>query len=236
LKINVLQRSNGDRHTPGGQALENHNERRFALTRLLAVPLGLAGIAAVSPSLRAAEDSHKEMEKMHHQAIENLVARQQITDVLYSYARGWDRRDEALIRSCFWPDSTHQHGAFNGKSQDFVTAGWKATSTLKGCSHLIANPLVAIQGDKAISECQFLSHHRRDKKTGDGEEYWYLKGRYLDRFERRDGVWKIAHRRGLHDWSQTLAPTDEYIAKAAPDAMSRWKPDDPLYALLAELK
>lgn len=215
--------------------MEDPNDRRSALTRLLAVPVGLAGLAALSPAARGA-DVHKEMEKMHHQAIENLVARQQITDVLYSYARGWDRRDEDLIRSCFWPDSTHQHGAFKGKSQDFITAGWKATATLKGCSHLIANPLVVIEGDKAVSECQFLSHHRRDKKTGDGEEYWYLKGRYLDRFERRDGTWKIAHRRGLHDWSQTLAPTDDYIAKAAPDAMGRWKPEDPLYALLAELK
>lgn len=215
--------------------MEDKTPRRSALRALLAVPLGLAGMAALSPTARGA-DSRKEMEKKHQQILDELVSRQQIIDVLYSYCRGFDRRDEDLLRSCFWPESTHQHGGFKGKSQDFLTAGLKATASLKGASHMIGNPLVVIQGDRALSECQFLSHHRRDKKTGDGEEYWYLKGRYLDRFERRDGAWKIAHRRGLHDWSQTLAPTDDFIYKAAPEQLSARKPDDPLYAMLADFQ
>jgi len=35
-----------------------------------------------------------------------------------------------------------------------------------------------------------------------------LCGRYLDRFERRGDTWKIAHRRGLHDFSRTFDPAD----------------------------
>lgn len=212
--------------------MEDKTQRRSALRALLALPLGLAGIAAVTTPAHAADKRKSETKE----ALDRLVSHQQIIDVLYLYARGWDRYDEDIIRACFWPDALHQHGGFKGKSQDFITGGMKAVKGVIGTSHMITNPLVVIEGDKAVSECHFLSHHRRPKKTGDGEEYWYLKGRYLDRFERREGAWKIAYRRGLHDYSQTLAPTDEFIAKAAPEQMSHRKPDDPLYELLAALK
>ena len=56
-----------------------------------------------------------------NEKLEELVAKQAITEVLYRYARGWDRYDEETIRSCFHPDSEHAHGGFTGTSQDFVT-------------------------------------------------------------------------------------------------------------------
>ena len=32
--------------------------------------------------------------------------------------------------------------------------------------------------------------------------------RYVDRFERRDGEWRIAHRVAVTDWSRLTAPDD----------------------------
>lgn len=63
----------------------------------------------------------------------------------------------------------------------------------------------------------------------------FIKGRYLDRFEKRDGVWKIAHRRGLHDFERIVAPADLNLASAPPDELSRQAPDDPIYAMLASI-
>ena len=38
-----------------------------------------------------------------------LLAKQAITEVVVRYARAIDRLDEALLRSVFHPDSTHNH-------------------------------------------------------------------------------------------------------------------------------
>ncbi len=86
-----------------------------------------------------------------------------------------------------------------------------------------------------MSECYFLAHHRRTKKSAEGEEDWFLKGRYLDRFEKRDGVWKIAHRRGLHDFARTFDPADTSLDAAPAEQLSVHSTSDPLYAMLADL-
>ena len=48
--------------------------------------------------------------------LETLIAKQEITDVVYRYARGIDRLDFELVRSCYHPDAYDDHGAFKGLS------------------------------------------------------------------------------------------------------------------------
>jgi hypothetical protein len=208
--------------------------RRSALRTLLAIPLGLAAAAGVAPARAASGSTQKQLDALTDRQ-DVTEARQQITDVLFRYARGWDRLDEDALRSCFHSDSTHQHGAFKGLSADFITGGLKIVRTLKSCTHMITNVSIDVVGTKAVSECYFLSHHRRNKKTGPGEEDWFLKGRYLDRFEQRAGAWKIAHRRGLHDFSRTFDPADTSLDAAPVEQLSLHSTQDPLYAMLAEL-
>jgi hypothetical protein len=64
---------------------------------------------------------------------------------------------------------------------------------------------------------------------------WFLKGRYLDRFEKREGSWKIAHRMGVSDFARTFVPSDTSLDNAPADQLSARKPADPLYTMLAEL-
>ncbi|MCS6947817.1 MAG: nuclear transport factor 2 family protein [Steroidobacteraceae bacterium] len=197
----------------------------------------MAGAAFAIRSSAATRRSplHAEIEVLR--ARQDLTeARHEITEVLHRYARGWDREDEATIRDCFWPDSTHQHGAFRGLSHEFVAISFKATRNVKLMSHSISNISIEIVGNRAVSECHFLAYHRRPSRTGSGEVDWFLKGRYLDRFERRSGVWKIAHRRGLHDFARTFEPADTSLASAPADQLSAPRPLDPLYAMLEELR
>lgn len=165
-----------------------------------------------------------------------LCDKQAITEVLYRYARGWDRYDEELLRSCFHEDSQHAHGGFDGLSQDFVTNGLQTTEQVKSMTHMITNPMIEIRGNRALSECSFLAHHRRDAADGSGEEDMFLKGRYLDTFEKRDGVWKIASRTGLHDFERVVPPADQTLEGATPDQLGHRKPVDPLYAMLDALQ
>jgi hypothetical protein len=217
--------------------MDNPNLKR---STLIAMSLGLVGAAAAAATSRAASKTSHPL--ADQDVITRLVAqaqitdaRQQISEVLHRYARGADRVDEAAMRSCFHADSTHQHGSFKGTSQDFVTNAMKIVSGLKSCTHMITNVSIDIVGDKAVSECYFLAHHRRTKKTGDGEQDWFLKGRYVDRFEKRDGLWKITHRRGLHDFSRTFEPADTSLDTVPLEQLSLHSTSDPMYAMLADL-
>ena len=167
--------------------------------------------------------------------LEILLAKQEITEIIFRYCRGCDRVDEAALRACFHPDSVHAHGGFEGRSMDFVDLAMSIVKPLKSCSHMVTNVLIEVAGDRAVSEAHFLSHHRRLKQPGPGEEDRFMKGRYLDRFERRGGVWKIASRTGLLDFERILEPADRTLAAAPARQLGRRAPDDLIYAMLAGL-
>lgn len=205
----------------------NPTERRRALTTMLAIPAGMVAVAAATGSA-AAKDKAADRLAL-------LEAKQEITELLYRYARGWDRLDEELLRSCFTQDAQHQHGGFKGLSQDLITKAFPMIAKVKSTTHAISNILIEVKGDKAVSECYFAAHHRRLNKDGTDEEDYFLSGRYLDKLEKRDGVWKITARRGLNDLERVEPRADRTFATAAPDSFGKRKPEDPLYALLAEL-
>src|SRR3546814_19209297 len=52
-------------------------------------------------------------------------------------------------------------------------------------------------------------------------------GRYIDRFERRDGVWRIAHRTGLLDWRQDTKADDGQLSQTPLEWRGRYGADDP---------
>jgi hypothetical protein len=164
-----------------------------------------------------------------------LAAKQEITEVLFRYCRGCDRADETALRACFHPGSMHSHGSFKGLSADFVDMAMRVVRPLKSCTHMLTNVMIEFDGDRAVSECHFLAHHRRQRADGAAEEDMFVKGRYLDRFEKRDGAWKIVSRTGLHDFERVLEPADRMLASAPPEQLGRKWPDDPLYALLGDI-
>jgi hypothetical protein len=169
-------------------------------------------------------------------AIRELLAKQAITEVLYTYARGWDRLDEEALRSCFHPDSRHQHAGFEGLSADFIRFGLDVCQGVKSMTHLITNPLIVIKGDVAISECHYLAHHRRDRTDAEsGEEDMFIKGRYIDRFEQRNGDWKIAFRSAFFDFERIVPPADKNLAGLPDIQVGHYKPKDALYAMLESI-
>lgn len=206
--------------------------RRRAIGALIGAPLAAGGAALIADTAAAAKPDHSAALAARLDALE---ARQQIIDVLHRYARGWDRLDEDALRSCFFADAEHQHSSFKGRSQDFITRALPMVAKTRSTSHAISNVMIEIRGNAAVSECYFFAHHRRATAEGSDEEDYFLGGRYLDRFEKRDGLWKIAKRRGLNSLERVVPRADRTFATAAPDSFVKRKPDDPLYELLAEL-
>ncbi len=171
------------------------------------------------------------------QRLRELLDKQEITEVIHTYARALDRLDEQLLRSVFHPDSQHAHGFVGpssdpslpskpGEPKDFVAFAFDVLNTHSRTHHLLGNILIEVDGDNAYAETYFSAYHRMRAKGDplaaenayDNEMDWLVGGRYIDRFQRRDGVWKISHRTGLTDWMRTQPPTQQGF-DGVPDEM-----------------
>jgi hypothetical protein len=160
--------------------------------------------------------------------IEILAAERSIQAVLTQYARGVDRCDESLLRDCYWPDSTDDHGDFKGSGYGF--AAWVVDLLAKVFSstqHAISNTRIecSLDDDLAQVESYVVARH---VTRADPPGLVEVGGRYLDRFSRRDGRWRIARRVVVIDWSrispiETGMPAEEY-------QQGRRMPDDPSYS------
>jgi hypothetical protein len=134
--------------------------------------------------------------------IQALLDKQEIHEVLAHYCRGLDRGDKALLRATFHPDGTHDHGG-TIQSADQLVDGLDNPArlkVLKSVAHTFGNALVELDGDAAAVESYFLACHRFEHEGAAWD--WMVGGRYVDRFERRDGVWRIAHRTAVYDWAR----------------------------------
>lgn len=144
-------------------------------------------------------------------ALAKLVDKQEIHDVLMRYCRGIDRCDEELLRSVYHPDATDNHGQFNGKAADFIPWALQSLRRDERTTHFLCNELIDVQGDAAHCESYLFAVHRRKTKDGTATKDLTFGGRYVDRFERREGVWKIAHRQVIFEWSR-IDPVEESYA------------------------
>jgi hypothetical protein len=78
--------------------------------------------------------------------------------------------------------------------------------------HFMGNELIEVDDDVANSEIYFVAYHRLQRD--DGLHDLVFGGRYVDLFERREGVWKIAKRVCVNDWSR-VEPVGEVWPEAA---------------------
>ena len=195
--------------------------RRHALRAMIAAPIALAAGAAAAQTGGRGNLAAR---------LDALEARQEITELLHAYARGNDRADEAMIRACFWPESTHRHGRFDGPSSEFVPFAMRIISGLLYAAHHISNVSIEVRGNRAFSECYYFAHHRRPARDGRGEEDAFFEGRYIDRHERRGDEWRIIQRRGLSDYS-AVVPAATPFASWPEGQHSLRAPNDDYYAM-----
>jgi hypothetical protein len=143
------------------------------------------------------------------QAVNDLLSKQEITETLYKIARGTDRGDVELFASCFHENGEDYHGLANGPVRNIL--GVLARSKLLLTQHAVSNVLIDLDGDGARVESCFSSFHQSRDEHG---QLWdeSIRGRYLDRFERRaDRRWKVARRVVLWDWSKVEPSGDSWF-------------------------
>ena len=137
---------------------------------------------------------------------DELITREEIRDVLYRYCRAVDRGDRELLKSVYHADATDNHGTFRGSGMEFADHIVDAMDEVNHVGqHHITNILMEIEGDAAAVESYFLAFHPWFSSSAGGQHN-FVGGRYLDRFERRLGRWRIARREVVIDWSRAELP------------------------------
>lgn len=132
--------------------------------------------------------------------LEALTAIAAIQRCLLDYCHGIDRCDADLVASVYHADGTDDHGSFVGLGTDFaVHATRKLREYAVATTHFCAQPTIDFESSTVAQvETQVLAWHRVEGP--DGQFLEKFGGRYFDRFECRNGDWRIAHRLLTRDW------------------------------------
>jgi hypothetical protein len=157
-------------------------------------------------------------------AVARLAAEQACIRLCHLYCRALDRADAPLLRSLFHPDASHRHADFIGTAAEFCDYALAVVQTFEATHHQLGQSLIEVDGDLAFGETYFTAHHRAGAGTVGAfpahdpaiAEDVAIGGRYLDRFEYRDGEWKIARRHGVHDWERWSPASDRMLVPISP--------------------
>ena len=118
--------------------------------------------------------------------------------VMVNYARGIDRRNWDLVRSCFTADAFVHGTSFEGPLDTYLDI------LRPGVEHFPANQLRELNGDKGFTETYLIARHFADAA---GEVDSLITGvRYEDQLVRRGEGWAIERRDVFMVWKRVGEP------------------------------
>lgn len=169
----------------------------------------------------------RDSDNMERQLIEQLADTHAIQLLAARYMRGLDRLDAALLRAQFWDDAWLDYGIYVGGADSFAEFCMAALRGHDRNHHMLGQHIIEIDGDEAFGEVYYQAYHRLTDDAGEARDL-VIAGRYVERCERRGGVWKYAYRSELVDWVRDDPAADSFL-NATPMIVGQRKPNDPLY-------
>ncbi len=133
-------------------------------------------------------------------SVRYLMDRSQILDCISRHSRTQDRHEVEGLTSTYHPDGKDEHGKVVNEARNY--AEWVNAlhdATFKLHTHNITTHNCDLHGNEAHCESYVLF----GLLDHDEKAVWFGGGRYIDRLERRDGIWKIALRRTTVEWMFT---------------------------------
>ncbi|MEL7216880.1 MAG: nuclear transport factor 2 family protein [Pseudomonadota bacterium] len=134
-----------------------------------------------------------------------------ITDTLAAYAHAIDRRRWGMMEHLFHDDAQFQFGTVVGDWRGFVEQARAIIDPCLATQHQLGQTLFGFDGsDTCHTETYMTAMHTvpagyplTEVFPDKGKIYSaVVAGRYVDRFEKRGGEWRIAQRTGLYDWRE----------------------------------
>ena len=126
--------------------------------------------------------------------------------LVHAYCRAVDRGDFAKLRNLYHEDAVDAHGEFStGSVDEFLGTLAASRPHIQSMQHNITTVNFAIDGDRAEGEIYTIAIHTFG--SGDRDVDVIVGGRYLDKYEKRQDIWKITERTIVTDWAQVNDPS-----------------------------
>lgn len=133
--------------------------------------------------------------------VRELKDRDQIARLVRTYARGVDRRDWDLVRSCFAADAVVEGSRTSAPLGPYLDDLIPGVEYYPSTMHFMGNQLVEVDGDTGQIETYAVAYHWKGEQAGaDHPENLVVGVRYHDTVARRGDGWVIAKRRTDPDW------------------------------------
>lgn len=170
-------------------------------------------------------------------AVSIMTAHEAILENEIEYDRGLDRHDESLVRNIFWPDAALSYGS-RVTIADLPAWANASHANRAAIQHHVTTLNVDLDGDTAHVEgyIVFSSDMPRDTSFDSPGAptpgrarvpsiTTLSTGRYINRYERRDGDWRIS----VHDYVHELGAQLETVDLCAIGCLGRWDQTDLSY-------
>ncbi len=164
--------------------------------------------------------------------LDSLLDQQALHELVLRYCRAIDRREYQALRALYHEDAIDDHGAlFKGSADDYVAWLPSVLSGFECTVHSISNALFVVTGDLAEGEIYTQAYHRTHPPQS---RELVIAGRFLDRYERRAGVWRFYRRSLALDWCRSgVADLAAFAPFAAAAPLGRADDQDPSYQVLS---
>ena len=140
-----------------------------------------------------------------------------------------DRGDGQALQSVYHLGALENHGDFVGSAADWMRLALDvAPQHFSVMHHSLGTSNIELNVDSAAVETYFSAGCVVRGGDGTNPVATTIHGRYVDRFERRDGSWRVANRVVVKDFREVrpISDPEESYPKG------RWGTADPLYEAL----
>jgi 3-phenylpropionate/cinnamic acid dioxygenase small subunit len=126
-----------------------------------------------------------------------------IANLVYRYAEYIDAGDLESAAALFRHARVYMGEELGEVDHETVLALWRRSIVIHAdgtprTKHVITNPIIEVDEAAGTGTCR--TYYTVMQQAGDGPLQAVICGRYHDRFERADGVWRFSHRDySLHD-------------------------------------
>lgn len=133
-------------------------------------------------------------------ALQQIIDREAIRDLVLCYSRAIDRKDVELLRDLYTEDATDTHGdSFDGPADAYCEFIEKSLPHMLYSGHHACNHMISVEGDEGNGEVYALAYHVIPNAEG-GQDEDFMAVRYIDNYRRcADGKWRFSKRVVTYD-------------------------------------
>jgi hypothetical protein len=127
----------------------------------------------------------------------NVSDREAISELINAWVYHRNRGNWDQLKDTFWPEGTISLSWFDGPFEQFVDSSKEMAEKGSSTKHMVDQPFVKINGNRAVSEVNVILLGRGVAGRLEIDLTTYL--RFYDLLEKREGRWRILKRTAIYE-------------------------------------